>query len=232
MSMRPDDKDDRSGNIIRIRGLPRDATKQEICDFFYGVNIVNGENGIHSVNRATNNIKPLCEVYIELASYGDLQRAKTFHEKSLGKQYIEVFESSFHEFQSIMNKQRGAKDESPRSTECRNNIGGRNSKKRNVQPNGNNRMHPYGRSGGKNFGHGPNKGDCDVVDAEVIPSDEQLPPTQEEYETLSLRVEALETLTNFLRNNNENFRNRITALENAGRQCDCGAMNDVINPQV
>lgn len=31
MSMRPDDKDDRSGNIIRIRGLPWDATKQEIC---------------------------------------------------------------------------------------------------------------------------------------------------------------------------------------------------------
>ncbi|XP_055300954.1 heterogeneous nuclear ribonucleoprotein F-like [Sitodiplosis mosellana] len=103
---------DCNGNIIRIRGLPWNTTKQEICDFFDGVNIVNGENGIHWVTLATNHTKPLSEAYIELASFDDLQRAQTFHKKNLGTRYIEVFESSFDEFQSIMSKQKGAQDES------------------------------------------------------------------------------------------------------------------------
>lgn len=78
-----------SEHIIRIRGLPWNTTKPEICDFFNGVNIVNGENGIHLVTLATNNTKPLGEAYIELASYDDLQRAQTFHKKNLGTRYIE-----------------------------------------------------------------------------------------------------------------------------------------------
>lgn len=78
-----------SEHIIRIRGLPWNTTKQEICDFFDGVDIVNGENGIHLVTLATNNTKPLGEAYIELASYDDLQRAQTFHKKNLGTRYIE-----------------------------------------------------------------------------------------------------------------------------------------------
>lgn len=65
------------------------TTKQEICDFFQGVNIVNGENGIHLVTLATNNSKPLGEAYIELASNDDLQLAHEFHKKNLGTRYIE-----------------------------------------------------------------------------------------------------------------------------------------------
>lgn len=87
------DNDDVQGDcnshIIRIRGLPWNTTKQEICDFFDGVNIVNGENGIHWVTLATNHTKPLSEAYIELASFDDLQRAQTFHKKNLGTRYIE-----------------------------------------------------------------------------------------------------------------------------------------------
>lgn len=85
------DNDNNEGdvNIIRIRGLPWNTTKQEICDFFDGVNIVNGENGIHWVTLATNHTKPLSEAYIELASYDDFQRAQSFHKKNLGTRYIE-----------------------------------------------------------------------------------------------------------------------------------------------
>lgn len=84
-----DGDDDYSPYIIRIRGLPWNTTKQEICDFFDGVNIVNGENGIHLVTLATNNTKPLGEAYIELGSEEDIQRAHTFHKKNLGTRYIE-----------------------------------------------------------------------------------------------------------------------------------------------
>lgn len=91
-----DTQDNEDGNgdddipyIIRIRGLPWNTTKQEICDFFEGVNIVNGENGIHLITLATNNSKPLGEAYIELASNDDLQLAHTFHKKNLGTRYIE-----------------------------------------------------------------------------------------------------------------------------------------------
>lgn len=110
---------------------------------------MNGENGIHLV-KATNHTKPFGEVYIELASYDDLQRAKTFLEKNLGTQYIEVFELSFDEFRSIINEQRGVQDESQQNSECRNNVSGRNSKKRKCQL------------------------DCDIVDAPALPSDNSI----------------------------------------------------------
>lgn len=90
-------QDDGDGNnicnyspyIIRIRGLPWNTTKHEICDFFDGVNIVNGENGIHLITVATNTSRPLGEAYIELATNEDLQLVHSFHKKNLGARYIE-----------------------------------------------------------------------------------------------------------------------------------------------
>lgn len=81
--------DDDNPNVIRIRGLPWNTTIQEICDFFSGVHILNGANGIHLVTLATNNTKPLGEAYIELASNDDLQLALSLHKKNLGTRYIE-----------------------------------------------------------------------------------------------------------------------------------------------
>lgn len=90
---------DDSVNIIRIRGLPWNTTVREICDFFEGVNILNGENGVHLITLATNNSKPLGEAYIELASNEDFELAKSFHKKNLGTRYIEgillLFDHSF-----------------------------------------------------------------------------------------------------------------------------------------
>lgn len=81
--------------IIRIRGLPWNTTKQEICDFFEGVSIVNGEHGIHLVTLATSTSKPLGEAYIELVSADDMQLAQSFHKKNLGTRYIEGNEKCF-----------------------------------------------------------------------------------------------------------------------------------------
>lgn len=42
------------------------------------------------------------------------------------------------------------------TNQSRGNFGGRNSNNGNFQSNGNNRMHPYDRNGGSNFGRGNN----------------------------------------------------------------------------
>lgn len=94
------DDDGPSPFLIHIRGLPWTTTKQEICDFFAGVNIVNGENGIHIITCAMNNSRPLGEAYIELVSNDDLELALTFDRKNLGKRYIEGME---HYWSSIIN---------------------------------------------------------------------------------------------------------------------------------
>lgn len=59
--------------------------------------------------------------------------------------YIEIFRSTEQQLMSSLQQTMG-----------RNNIGGRNSNNGNFQSNGNNRMHPYERNNGNNFGRGNN----------------------------------------------------------------------------
>lgn len=75
--------------LIRIRGLPWSTTKQDILDFFDGVHILNGEDGIHLVTLALVPNRPLGEAYIQLATQRDLELAHTFDRKNLGSRYIE-----------------------------------------------------------------------------------------------------------------------------------------------
>lgn len=76
-------------HLIRIRGLPWSTSKGEILDFFNGVRIRNGENGIHLVTFAENSTRPLGEAYIELQTAKDLDLARAFDRKNLGTRYIE-----------------------------------------------------------------------------------------------------------------------------------------------
>lgn len=78
-----------SDYIIRIRGLPWNTSTKEILDFFDGLNIVNGENGIHLISLATNTTKPLGEAFIELATVYDFQASQRYHKKNLRNRYIE-----------------------------------------------------------------------------------------------------------------------------------------------
>lgn len=83
--------------LIRIRGLPWTASKREILDFFNGVNILNGENGVHLITLSDNKSRPMGEAYIQLASEQDFNKAQTFHRKNMGQRYIE---SKLHELSS------------------------------------------------------------------------------------------------------------------------------------
>lgn len=82
-------QDQKSPYLIRIRGLPWTTTKRDIIDFFDGVHILNGEDGIHMVTYALLPNRPLGEAYIQLASQRDLELAHTFDRKNLGSRYIE-----------------------------------------------------------------------------------------------------------------------------------------------
>lgn len=75
--------------MIRIRGLPWSATKKEIVQFFDGVHILNGENGVHLITLSGNKSRPLGEAYIQLASEDDFKQAQNFHRQNMGQRYIE-----------------------------------------------------------------------------------------------------------------------------------------------
>lgn len=75
--------------FIRIRGLPWSTTKRDILNFFHGVHILNGEDGIHLITLALTPNRPLGEAYIQLATQRDLEMAHNFDRKNLGSRYIE-----------------------------------------------------------------------------------------------------------------------------------------------
>lgn len=78
-----------SEHLIRIRGLPWTITKQEIVEFFKGVMIRHGEDGIHLVTLGANSSRPSGEAYVELCSAEDVRRAHSFDMKHLRRRYIE-----------------------------------------------------------------------------------------------------------------------------------------------
>lgn len=70
-----------SKHIVRLRGLPFRVTKHEISDFFTGLSILNGLNGI--------NIDKLGQAHVQFKTKRDYQRSFSFHNKYLGDRYIE-----------------------------------------------------------------------------------------------------------------------------------------------
>lgn len=124
--------------LIRIRGLPWSTTKQDILNFFDGVHILNGEDGIHLVTLALLPNRPLGEAFIQLATQKDLNLAHTYDRKNLGTRYIEgrlnvvcwsfsvfgefrklicvrhhitVFDAHVEDFQNIISKQYNADED-------------------------------------------------------------------------------------------------------------------------
>lgn len=72
--------------LLKVRGLPWTTTKTELRNFFGGVDLLNGLNGIHFITDDPN-----CAgiAYIQVASKRDYERAKAFHRKNLDGRYID-----------------------------------------------------------------------------------------------------------------------------------------------
>merc|ERR1719309_548927 len=80
-------------HVVRLRGLPYEATKADITKFFDGLDIT--VNGIllttNYQGRATG------EAFVQFANRDHVEEALKKNKESIGHRYIEVFSSSMSE---------------------------------------------------------------------------------------------------------------------------------------
>jgi len=79
--------------VVRLRGLPFEASKEEITDFFSGFEIE--ENGILMVTDHTGRLNG--EAFVQFTNSSQAVKALEKNKASMGKRYIEVFRSSMDE---------------------------------------------------------------------------------------------------------------------------------------
>merc|ERR1719209_2836579 len=82
----PKHEDIGDDGVVRLRGLPFEASKGEVTDFFAGVLIVTDFNG-----RASG------EAFVQFTNTADAVSALEKNKASMGRRYIEVFKSSMEE---------------------------------------------------------------------------------------------------------------------------------------
>lgn len=70
------------------RGVPYDATKNEVAEFFSSCCIKNGKDGIHILMGPDG--RPQGEAVIELESQEDLDKAQQLNNQMMGRRYIEI----------------------------------------------------------------------------------------------------------------------------------------------
>merc|ERR1719351_107970 len=79
--------------VVRLRGLPYDAGKMQIAEFFKGLEIEN--NGILLITD--NSGRPSGEAFVQFTNVGDGKKALQKNKENMGRRYIEVFSSSMDE---------------------------------------------------------------------------------------------------------------------------------------
>jgi len=91
--------------IVRLRGLPYICTKDDIAQFFTGLDIVH--NGIvlplDSSGRSTG------ESFVEFSTSEDASAGLAKHKEKIGHRYIEIFNSTRREMREAQSMDRGAR---------------------------------------------------------------------------------------------------------------------------
>ncbi|XP_057298137.1 heterogeneous nuclear ribonucleoprotein H3-like [Hydractinia symbiolongicarpus] len=89
-----------SDGVIRLRGLPYGCSKQDIADFFaglqicpYGITITMDQDG-----------RPSGDAYVEFATPEDAEKAMGKHKEKIGHRYIEVFRSSKSDIKYVVGR--------------------------------------------------------------------------------------------------------------------------------
>ncbi|KAL9248376.1 hypothetical protein vseg_021704 [Gypsophila vaccaria] len=88
--------------IIKMRGMPFSATKEDVTEFFNG--FVIKEDSIHITFNSDG--RPTGEAFVEFASVEDSEAAMEKDRKTLGSRYIELFPSSQEELSEALSKGR------------------------------------------------------------------------------------------------------------------------------
>ena len=73
---------------IMARGLPYDATKNEVAEFFSECCIKNGHDGIHILIGPDGRLQG--DAVIEMEGQEDLEKAKQLNNQMMGRRYIEI----------------------------------------------------------------------------------------------------------------------------------------------
>lgn len=88
--------------VLKMRGLPFSATKEDIVEFFNG--FVLSEDSVHITSMPDG--RPAGEAFVEFASAEDSEAAMEKDRKSLGSRYIELFPSSQDDLTEALSKGR------------------------------------------------------------------------------------------------------------------------------
>ncbi|XP_068625052.1 RNA-binding protein fusilli isoform X1 [Battus philenor] len=92
--------------IVRMRGLPYDATPQQVLDFFSTgddpVQVLDGLEGVLFVRRADG--RATGDAFVLFAKEEDSPKALSRHRKLIGARYIELFRSTTAEVQQVLNR--------------------------------------------------------------------------------------------------------------------------------
>ncbi|KAF8793884.1 heterogeneous nuclear ribonucleoprotein H2-like [Argiope bruennichi] len=83
--------------VLRVRGLPWSASKDDIVKFFDGCKLKNGPNGIHLTMSREG--RPSGEAYVEFETPEDADKGLEKNNEHLGSRYIEVFRSKQNEME-------------------------------------------------------------------------------------------------------------------------------------
>ncbi|XP_054714379.1 heterogeneous nuclear ribonucleoprotein H2-like [Uloborus diversus] len=97
-----EDQDDYDPFVLRVRGLPWSATKDDIVKFFEGCKIKNEGNGIHLTMSREG--RPSGEAYVEFETEEDTNKGLEKNNEHLGSRYIEVFRSKQNEMEWALRK--------------------------------------------------------------------------------------------------------------------------------
>lgn len=105
--------------VVRLRGLPYNATKDDVTRFFNGLKIA--QNGIH-----ISSSKSVGEAFVAFMNMDTAQRALNSNRMQMANRYIEVFKATYAEArQAIMNDSQVASRQRAQ-TQRQNNYSGAN----------------------------------------------------------------------------------------------------------
>ncbi|GER55061.1 RNA-binding (RRM/RBD/RNP motifs) family protein [Striga asiatica] len=88
--------------IIRMRGLPYSAGKDDIIDFFK--NFTLSDESVHIVLNFDG--RPNGEAFVEFANVDDAKEALAKDRMTLGNRYVELFQSSLEELNEALSRGR------------------------------------------------------------------------------------------------------------------------------
>jgi len=93
--------------VIKIRGLPYEATAREICSFFRDCEIIGGASGVFITLNQRG--LPTGEAFIEMETQSDIDSALRHNKEKMGSRYIEVFESRLSVMEKVRSAQRNVR---------------------------------------------------------------------------------------------------------------------------